>query len=228
MNKTNYGLICESLIREADGRLREGRGRPKLLLHVCCAPCSSYCLEYLEAHFDITLFFYNPNITEHDEFDHRQRELERFVAERGGERFPIIFPEYDPGEFFDAVRGLENVPEGGERCFRCYALRLEAAARAALEGHFDYFTTTLSVSPYKRSERLNLIGSELEKKFGVSYLYSDFKKKGGCARSIELSGKFNLYRQDYCGCVFSKNEAIRRRQAADDVTSLKCRKHGIN
>ena len=212
MNKTNYGSICETLIREADNKIREGGSRPRLLLHVCCAPCSSYCLAYLEEHFDITLYFYNPNITEKEEFSHRQSELERFVSLRGGERFPIISPEYDPSEFLDAVRGVENIPEGGERCIRCYRLRLESSAKAALADGFDYFTTTLSISPYKNSEKLNTIGAELEREYGVRYLYSDFKKKGGYARSIALSGQFGLYRQDYCGCSFSAAEAERRKR----------------
>ncbi len=208
MNKINYGILCDKTIEKADASNR----RPKLLLHVCCAPCSSYCLEYLEGHFDIDLYFYNPNITDKDEFIRRLRELERFVRIREGKMFPIISPEYNPKEFLYSSSGYESSPEGGERCSRCYRLRLKKTAEAASSEGYDYFTTTLSVSPHKNSSLLNDIGRDLELEYGVEYLYSDFKKKGGYARSVFLSKRYGLYRQDYCGCVYSQNEAAARRK----------------
>ena len=189
----------------------EGK-HPRLLLHVCCAPCSSYVIEYLEKVFDITLFFYNPNITEFDEFAYRHDELSRFIAERPGEELSILTPPYEASEFFDAVRGYESEPEGGARCEQCFRLRLSRTAAAARERGFEYFTTTLSVSPYKNSDILSRIGAEVASKEGVRYLESDFKKRGGYLRSIELSSVYGLYRQDYCGCVYSKNEAQARRE----------------
>ena len=205
--KSNYDLILKETISE------NGKAgiRPKLLLHACCAPCSSYVLEYIAGHFDVTLYFYNPNITPEKEYLLRLSELKRFVSE-AGYSIDVDHPDYDSGEFFDAVRGLEKIPEGGERCYKCYSLRLRKTAEAALVGGFDYFTTTLSISPYKNSEWINTIGAELEKELGVRYLFSDFKKNNGYRRSIELSKEYGLYRQDYCGCVFSKTEAEERRR----------------
>ncbi len=216
MNKINYQSLCDSIISEADG----GQVKPTLLLHVCCAPCSSYVIEYLEDHFDLTLFFHNPNITETEEYALRLDELSRFVVERPGKNFKIMTPKYDPDEFFGIAKGLEAEPEGGDRCTACYRLRLEKTAKAALDGGFDYFTTTLSVSPYKNSEKLNTIGLEMQEKYGVRYLVSDFKKKGGYLRSIELSSVYGLYRQDYCGCIFSAAEAEMRRKLNSDPQSI--------
>lgn len=216
MNKINYQSVCDAVIGEADSLEK----KPTLLLHVCCAPCSSYVIEYLEDHFDLTLFFYNPNITETDEFALRLDELSRFIVERPGKNYRIITPAYDPDEFFEVSKGLEREPEGGERCTACYRLRLEKTAKAALEGGFDFFTTTLSVSPYKNSEKLNTTGIEMQEKYGVRYLPSDFKKKGGYLRSIELSSIYGLYRQDYCGCVFSAVEAEKRREVNSKTQSL--------
>lgn len=207
MNKINYGLECDKIL---DG-IKKTDKRPTLLLHACCAPCSSYVIEYLEKHFDLTLYFYNPNITDTVEFAYRLNELERFVCERPGEDIKIIAPEASSREFYDAVRGFEDIPEGGERCFRCYRLRLEKTAEAAARGGYDFFCTTLSISPYKNSDMLCRIGLELEQRYGVRYLPSDFKKHGGYLRSIELSSIYSLYRQNYCGCGFSKNEAEKRR-----------------
>lgn len=209
MQKINYGLICEKTLAE----LAQSEKRPSMLLHVCCAPCSSSVLEYLEGHFDITLFFYNPNITEKAEFDYRLAELERFVRERDGESFPIIVPEYRPDEFFAAAVGLENEKEGAARCGVCYEMRLSKCAEYAAFHDFDFFTTTLSVSPYKNAALLCEIGTRLAAEHSVKYLVSDFKKKGGYQRSIELSAKYGLYRQNYCGCVFSAREAENRRTA---------------
>lgn len=207
MNKINRNQRCEDTIRQI---LAEG-DRPKLLLHVCCAPCASAVIERLEVAFDLTLFFYNPNITDVAEFSYRYRELERFVAERSGADIPIIAPEYDPMEFFSISKGLEAVSEGGARCMRCFEQRLARTADAAFEGGFEYFTTTLSVSPYKNAEALCRIGAEEAARVGVKYLESDFKKKGGYLRSIELSEKYGLYRQSYCGCAYSKAQSESRR-----------------
>lgn len=185
--------------------------KPTLLLHCCCAPCSSYVLEYLSQYFRITVFYYNPNITDSDEYQKRVNELKRFLHE-----FPTKDPidfiegEYQPSKFFEISKGFEEEKEGGPRCFKCYYLRLEQTAKLAQEKHFDYFTTTLSVSPYKKAEKLNEIGKMLSKKVHIPYLYSDFKKKNGYKRSIELSKQYHLYRQDYCGCIYSKKERMRR------------------
>lgn len=178
---------------------------PRLLLHGCCAPCSSYVLEYLTQHFSITLLFYNPNISPSDEYEKRLTEIKRLINELPVKN-PVSFEngEYDSQKFFDIAKGFEKAPEGGERCFRCYELRLREAAQAAKQGGFDYFTTTLSISPHKNAEKLNEIGEKLATEYGVKYLYSDFKKKNGYKRSIELSREYDLYRQNYCGCVFSK------------------------
>lgn len=177
--------------------------KPTLLLHACCAPCSSYCIEYLHRHFDITLFFYNPNIYPCEEFDVRASELKRLVSEMGLD-IPVIVPENDTQSFYSMAKGREKLREGGERCFDCYRLRLEKAAAYAKENGFDYFTTTLSISPLKNAGKLREIGLMLEAKYGVKNLPSDFKKKEGYKRSTELSKQYNLYRQNYCGCVYSK------------------------
>ena len=214
MNKTNYGFICEKILRE----ISDSGVRPTLLLHVCCAPCASYVIEYLEKYFDITLFFYNPNITDPEEFNYRLSELQRFVNEREGENFKIIVPPHNPESFFEMCDGLESEPEGGARCLRCYRQRLRATADEADRGGFDFFTTTLSVSPYKNADKLNYIGMDLENGYDVKYLISDFKKKNGYLRSIELSSIHNLYRQDYCGCVYSAREAEARKVARNNRT----------
>ncbi len=202
----NYSKKLDALISSL------GEKTPRLLLHCCCAPCSSYCLEYLSGHFDITLFYYNPNISPEKEFEKRAAELTRlsevFPAKN---KIEVVIPEYDPAEFFDAVKGVETVPEGGERCFRCYRLRLLRAARYASEHEYDYFCSTLSISPWKNAAKLNEIGEELSGEYSVAHLPNDFKKKNGFKRSVELSEKYGLYRQDYCGCVFSKKEAEQRR-----------------
>lgn len=201
MQNRNFQRELDALIAE-----NEKRGRvPRLLLHSCCAPCSSYCLEYLARYFEITLLYYNPNITDAEEFSKRAAELKRLVNEMTLEgRVSVVIGEYDPESFYAAVKGLENVPEGGERCFKCYRLRLEHAAKYAAEHGFDYFCTTLSISPLKNSAKLNEIGAELSEIYRVEWLPSDFKKKGGYQRSIALSREYDLYRQNYCGCEFSK------------------------
>lgn len=203
----NYSKLLESEIQQ----IRSGGEKPKLLLHACCAPCSSYTLEYLASVFEITLFFYNPNIAPESEYDFRAAELERFIGEHPAcKDVRLEVCDYDSAPFFEMAKGYESDSEGGERCKKCYRLRLEKTAEAAVQGGYDYFCTTLSISPYKNAEALNAIGGDLAVKYGVKYLYSDFKKKGGYARSIELSKEYGLYRQNYCGCAFSKAEAENR------------------
>lgn len=203
----NYSQMLEEEIKG----LKENGVRPKLLLQACCAPCSSYTLEYLAEVFDITLLFYNPNISPKAEYDFRAGELARFIKEHPScVSVKLNICEYDSAPFFEIAKGHETEKEGGDRCKKCYRLRLEKTAELAACGGYDYFCTTLSISPYKNAEALNAIGGELSEKYGVKYLYSDFKKKGGYARSIELSKEYGLYRQNYCGCIFSKVEAEER------------------
>lgn len=178
--------------------------KPKLLLHACCAPCSSAVLESLSGIFDITLYFYNPNIYPESEFVFRLEELKRLTEEMKLKSVDVVAPEYENEEFEWVIKGLEDVPEGGARCEKCYRLRLAKSATYAKENAFDYFTTTLSISPYKNAQWLNEIGAELGEKLGIKYLFSDFKKGDGYKRSCQLSEKFGLYRQDYCGCIYSK------------------------
>lgn len=203
MNRVNYQQVMENLIAE---NCIEGRS-PRLLLHSCCGPCSTYCIQTLAEHFRVTVFYYNPNIYPPEEYHMRAGEQERFI-ERFPTKYPVQFVEgaYDTERFYDTVRGLEHVPEGGERCFRCYELRLREAAEYAREHDFDFFTTTLSISPLKNADKLNEIGAKLEQEYGVRYLYSDFKKKNGYKQSTEISRAYDMYRQYYCGCVFSKQE----------------------
>lgn len=195
-------------------KLKETNTAPTLLLHSCCAPCSSYCMEYLREYFRITVFYYNPNITEQEEYRKRVREEIRLIeaynrqAKEQEKFMQIAFIEgnYEPSCFLEMARGLEDCKEGGERCFRCYALRLKKTAELAKQKGFDYFTTTLTISPLKNAGKLNEIGERLAEEYGVLWLPSDFKKRGGYQRSIELSKEYDLYRQDYCGCVFSKRD----------------------
>lgn len=177
---------------------------PNILLHACCAPCSSYCIEYLSKYFNVTLFFYNPNISSDSEYDKRAQELNRFIEETEyPNKISYIEAVYEPEEFYDTVKGYEDCAEGHERCFLCYELRLDKTARVAARGHYDYFCTTLSISPLKNAEKINEIGYKLQNKYNISWLPSDFKKKDGFKRSIKLSNEHNLYRQNYCGCVYS-------------------------
>ena len=194
--KTNYDLLMNEEIKKFDSK-------KKLLLHSCCGPCSSYVIDYLNKYFDITILYYNPNIYPETEYQKRLSEQQRLVKEYNNKDIKVIEIGYNPNEFYEVVKGHEKDKEGCERCHICYKLRLEASVKYAKEHNFDYFTTTLSVSPYKNSEVLNNIGTVLEKEYDVKYLYSDFKKKDGYKKSIELSKKYNLYRQDYCGCIFS-------------------------
>lgn len=207
VQKRNYQRELDQII---NGLAREGR-KPRLLLHSCCAPCSSYVLEYLSQYFQITLYYYNPNIYPAAEYEERIAEQQRLIgqmAENGGlgEPVELLRGEYVPEDFYQAVKGREADREGGEPCMRCYELRLREAAGKAAEGGFDYFTTTLSISPLKNAGKLNEIGERLAAEYKVPYLVSDFKKKNGYKRSTELSGRYGLYRQDYCGCVYSLKE----------------------
>lgn len=204
----NLSQMCDRVI----GSLAKDGVRPRLLLHSCCAPCSSYVTEYLLPYFDLTLFFYNPNIFPFEEFQKRYSELVRYVNERFNGEIKIICPEWDHREFLSFADGLCEEPEGGERCLKCYALRLEATARAAAAGKFPFYCTTLSVSPHKNAVALYEIANALGEKAGVTYLPSDFKKKDGYKRSIELSREYGLYRQDFCGCPFSEIEAKKKRE----------------
>lgn len=199
----NYQKELDKLIEK---NKKEGV-TPSLLLHACCAPCSSYCLEYLAEYFKITVFYYNPNIYPESEYAHRVKEEKRLIASLPVKnKIDFIEGRFDPSEFYDAVKGLETAKEGGERCFTCYELRLRETARLAKERGFDYFTTTLTISPLKNAAKINEIGERLAEEYGVLHLPSDFKKKEGYKRSIELSKEFSLYRQNYCGCVFSHRD----------------------
>ena len=206
MNKRNYQ-------RELDGtieKLVEAGQAPRLLLHSCCAPCSSYVLEYLSEYFSVTVFYYNPNIFPAEEYEMRVKEQEALILRLPAKhRISFLEGPYEQERFYEMAKGLELEPEGGERCFRCYHLRLLEAAQMARAGAFDYFTTTLSISPLKDAEKLNEIGEKLAREYGVAYLNSDFKKRDGYKRSIELSKEYGLYRQDYCGCVYSLRERER-------------------
>ena len=206
----NYDLLMEEQIKN----MKEGS---TLLMHACCAPCSSACLERLGNYFDISILYYNPNITDKDEYLKRVEEIKKFIS-GFKTKYPIKLIEgrYDPKEFFEIAKGLENEPERGKRCFKCYKLRLEETAKVASEKEFDYFCTTLTLSPYKNATWLNEIGEELNNNYNSTYLYSDFKKKNGYKRSIELSKEFDLYRQDYCGCVYSLRDELERKKNKTD------------
>ncbi|MFV0250011.1 MAG: epoxyqueuosine reductase QueH [Bacilli bacterium] len=198
--KENYQKILEETIKKLN------KTTPSLLLHSCCAPCSSYVLEYLSNYFKITVLYYNPNIAPIDEYNQRLEEMKKFIKEFKGEnKIELIEGKYNNEDFVNMSKGLEEDIEGGERCKKCYYMRLEEAAKLATN-NFDYFTTTLSISPLKDSQILNKMGKILANKYNVKYLYSDFKKKEGYKRSTELSKIYNLYRQNYCGCIYSKQQ----------------------
>lgn len=202
MNKINYQNQLDRIIENIDPD-----NPPRLLLHSCCAPCSSYTLEYLSRYFYITVYYFNPNISPKQEFDKRFEEQKRLISQMPFKnRVTLVEGDYNYDDFLEIAKGLENVPEGGERCFGCYKMRLESTARLAKEQGFDYFCTTLSISPLKNSQKINELGFEIEEKYGVKWLPSDFKKHEGYKRSIQLSREYSLYRQNFCGCVFSKNQ----------------------
>lgn len=198
--KVNYDKVLEELISNLEYK-------PKLLLHSCCGPCSSYVITYLQDYFDITILYYNPNIEPKSEYEKRKKEQIRLINELNN-NIKLLDIDYDNDSYREVVKGYENDLEGGARCHICYNLRLEKTACIAKENNFEYFGTTLTVSPYKNAEVLNNIGKSLEEKYHIKYLYSDFKKKDGYKKSIELSKKYNLYRQNYCGCLFSKSNDI--------------------
>lgn len=208
MNQINYQKQLEKKLAEAERRVSEGRGVPTLFLHSCCAPCSSYVLEYLCRFFEITVFYYNPNISSSQEYRKRADEEKRLIdvynAEGKGYTIKIVEGDYSPALFFETAKGLEDCPEGGERCFKCFELRLRETASRAAQGGYDCFATTLTISPLKNAQKINEIGEGLSAEYGVPWLPSDFKKKDGFKRSIELSAEYGLYRQNYCGCVYSR------------------------
>lgn len=214
----NYQKELDNLINS----LKEEGNIPSLLLHSCCAPCSSYVLEYLSQFFKITIFYYNPNISDEEEYYRRVEEQQKLMKQMPLKNpVDFILGSYQPELFYQIAKGLEQVPEGGERCFRCYELRLEETAKLAKERGYDYFTTTLSISPLKNAGKLNELGEKLSQHYNIPYLYSDFKKKNGYKRSIELSREFDLYRQDYCGCIYSKVEQEKRRMEQEKYKSDK-------
>lgn len=236
MEKKNYQKEMEAVLAGL-------KGNETLLLHSCCAPCSSYCMEYLRDYFRITVLYYNPNITEQEEYRRRVAEEKRLIAAYNEQveafrsakaqnpalavmqfdgdmqvtdrthRIEVLEGSYEPEAFFRVAQGLEDVPEGGARCFVCYGLRLRETARIAAQRGFDYMTTTLTISPLKNAEKLNEIGRAAAQEAGVRFLPSDFKKKNGYKRSTELSGTFSLYRQNYCGCIYSRQERERQELA---------------
>ena len=212
MSKKNYQKELDLIISQTDPDSPADK-KPSLFLHCCCAPCSSYVLEYLVPYFRITVFYYNPNITPEEEYGKRVKELKRFIREAGYTgQVSFLEGDYNPQVFFSAVKGLETLPERGERCRICYRLRMEEAARNAAAHKADFFTTTLSISPHKNAVWINEIGQELEELYGVRHLPSDFKKRGGYLRSIRLSEEYGLYRQNYCGCVFSANSSVNQHE----------------
>jgi hypothetical protein len=205
MNKINYQLETDKIINSIGSN-----SAPTLLLHSCCAPCSSYTLEYLANYFKITVFYFNPNISPVNEFEKRFDEQKRLIAQMPFKNeVSLIKGEYNYNDFLQIAKGYENVKEGGERCFRCYRMRLEKTAQLAKQQGFDYFCTTLSISPLKNSQKINEIGIEIAQKYGINWLPSDFKKREGYKRSIELSREYDLYRQNFCGCAFSKKEEVK-------------------
>lgn len=201
MKNVKYYMLMEEQLNE----IKNSQNKKKLLLHCCCAPCSSHCLELLNKYFEITAYFYNPNIINGEEYDKRWNELKRFVSQVYDENdVNTYLEEHESNRFLEMAKGLEAEPERGIRCKKCYEMRMDKSACFAKEKDYDYFTTTLSISPYKNAEWINEIGENLAKKYGINFLYSDFKKKNGYKRSIELSTEYNLYRQNFCGCEFSR------------------------
>ena len=200
--KKNYQKELDNIIKKQ----QEAGERPTLLLHSCCAPCSSYVLEYLSQFFQITLFYYNPNITDQAEYEKRIEEVKRLVKEMGLSDISVLEGAYEPEKFFSMAKKWPGEKEGGKRCYDCYRMRLVVTAKEAKERIFDYFSTTLSISPHKNAEWLNEIGKEMEEQYEIAHLPADFKKRNGYKRSIELSSLYQLYRQDYCGCIFSRQE----------------------
>ncbi len=209
VNVVNYQKELDKLLAVLESK--ENKTPPTLLLHSCCAPCSSYVMQYLRNFFSITVLYYNPNISEEPEYRKRVEEQKRLIAvynSQSGNPIQIIEGDYEPEVFFEMARDYKDCKEGGERCFLCYEMRLRKTAQLAQRKNFAYFATTLTISPLKNAQKLNEIGYSLENEYGVKWLPSDFKKKDGFKQSIALSAQYNLYRQDYCGCVYSKAERI--------------------
>lgn len=199
----NYQKVLDEILIN----IENSNKTPRLLLHACCAPCSSYVLEYLSKYFEITIYYYNPNIYPETEYQRRMDELKKFISNYNSiNKINLIEENYNINDYYKAVKGYEKLGERSERCYKCYEFRMRNACIYAKENNFDYFTTTLSISPYKNSNWINEIGSDLEKEYDIKYLYADFKKKNGYKRSLELSKEYGLYRQEYCGCVYSKEE----------------------
>lgn len=213
MYKINYQILLDKCIEDI---IASDKQPPTLLLHSCCAPCSSYVLEYLSKYFRITVLYFNPNIFPESEYQYRIKEQNRLIDELNRKdivnKISFISTSYEPERFNKIAKGYEKEKEGGKRCTRCFELRLQETAKHALSGQYDYFTTTLSISPLKNADKLNEIGNKLSNETGVLYLYSNFKKRNGYKRSVELSAEYNLYRQDYCGCVFSQKERELQKQ----------------
>ena len=214
----NYYKKFENQLEKLENSAEKSDKKPKLLIQACCAPCSSYCLELLAPHFDITVYYYNPNIDDRTEFEKRLAELRRLVTEAPfAKDVKVIEGDWEPEKFFEMAKGREHLPERGERCYDCYKLRLSKTAQFARDNGYDFFSTTLSISPYKNSQWINEIGVELENNLREEswegekevpvFLFSDFKKKDGYKRSIQLSAEYSLYRQNYCGCIFSKRDS---------------------
>ena len=232
MNQVNYQKELDKILQTMQEKPERTKQPPTLFLHSCCAPCSSYCLEYLCRYFAITVFYYNPNISASAEYQHRVTEQKRLIAayneEKKGYPIGIVEGDYEPSAFLQAIKGYESCHEGGERCFRCFDLRLRETAGRAKEGGYDYFATTLTISPLKNAQKINEIGQQISQEVGVAWLPSDFKKKNGYKRSVELSAQYDLYRQDYCGCSFSKAEREQGKQRSRDFAngseSLQCEK----
>lgn len=197
-----YNREMEEMLRALEGR------RPRLLLHACCAPCTSSVLERLYPHFEVTLFYFNPNIYPEEEYEKRAGEFPKLLRAAGMEDVELILPKYEPERFFEAARGLEAAPEGGERCGRCFELRLSQTAKLARDGGYDFFCTTLTVSPHKDAQLINAVGQRLSREYGVPWLPSDFKKRDGYLRSIRLCREYGIYRQCFCGCVYSAGDRL--------------------
>ena len=228
MNQVNYQKELEKILNtlQEKGEAASDYRPPRLFLHSCCAPCSSYCLEYLCRYFLITVFYYNPNISFSEEYRKRVAEQKRLIdaynKEEKGWPIDIVEGDYEPEKFFAFATALKDVPEGGERCFQCFDLRLRKTAELAKQGEFTYFATTLTISPLKNAGKLNEIGEQLEKEYGVSWLPSDFKKKNGYRQSVELSAEYGLYRQDYWGCIYSRLERERQKTTCQmDIKTLR-------
>ena len=220
-NARNYQRELDRLIEGMTANREIGK---RLFLHSCCAPCSSAVLEYLRNYFRITVFYYNPNISFETEYQKRVREQKRLIdvynEQKIGYHIDVVEGDYEPQRFYDVAEGLEDCPEGGERCFRCYELRLRQTAERAKAGAYDYFSTTLTISPLKNAAKLNEIGERLAAEYQIDWLVSDFKKKNGYKRSIELSTEHHLYRQDYCGCVYSKREREQKQRQKTDTSVI--------